>query len=133
MRLTTHQGTAFPAPQGDDRRLIEAAIEDDAKTLQALLAGPADINARDEYGMTPLHHAAATGARACLRLLIAAGRCDFLLQDGLGRYASDLAIEWARDYAVARLLTRKQIQQARREGRPAWLPPGTGRGGSTAS
>lgn len=70
--------------------------------------------------MTPLHHAAALGARPCIRLLVNSGKCDYLLQDNLGRYASDLAIEWARDYAVARLLTKHQVRQAYEQGVPAW-------------
>src|SRR5690349_20836301 len=68
----------------------------------------ADVTIRDERGMTALHHAAATGSRPCIRLLVATGRCDYLIKDNLGRYAYELAFEWGQDYAIARLLAKKQ-------------------------
>lgn len=80
-----------------------------------------DVNAQDDEGMTPLHHAAALGARSCLRLLVNSGKCDYLIKDKYGRYASELAIEWGRDAAVARLLAKKQVEQACRQGVPAWI------------
>ena len=47
---------------------------------------------------------------------------DYLLRDNRGRYAFELAIEWAHDYAVARLLAKKQAQQAATRGVPAFVP-----------
>jgi ankyrin repeat protein len=82
-----------------------------------------DVNVQDDEGMTGLHHAAAHGARPCIRLLVNSGKCDYLIKDKYGRYASELAIEWGRDYAVARLLTKKQVQQAHRQGVPAFDKP----------
>jgi hypothetical protein len=93
-----------------------------AEHAAALIAEGADVNVPDHNGMTALHHAAARGARPCIRLLVASGKCDYLLRDGRGRYAFELAIEWARDYAVARLLMTKQVQQADRQGVPAYVP-----------
>ncbi|MGO4809412.1 ankyrin repeat domain-containing protein [Cupriavidus sp. 2MCAB6] len=71
-----------------------------------------DVNAQDREGMTALHHAVALGARPSIRLLVNSGRCDYLIKDNYGRYPSDIAIEWARDYAVGRLLSKKQAMQA---------------------
>lgn len=93
-----------------------------AEHAAALIAEGADVNVPDHNGMTALHHAAARGARPCIRLLVASGKCDYLVRDGRGRYAFELAIEWARDYAVARLLMKKQMQQADRQGVPAYVP-----------
>lgn len=81
-----------------------------------------DVNVRDDEGLTPLHHAAARGARHAIRALVKSGRCDYLIRDNKGRYAFELAIEWARDHAVARLLMTKQAQQAARLGLPAYIP-----------
>lgn len=62
--------------------------------------------------MTALHYAAALGARQCLRVLVNSGRCNYLLKDNLGRYASELAFSCAKDYAVGVLLSKKQVKQA---------------------
>ncbi|WP_236182884.1 ankyrin repeat domain-containing protein [Pseudomonas sputi] len=71
-----------------------------------------DVNARDKFGMTALHYAAATGFRPCIRLLVNSGKCDYLLKDNKGRLASDLAYEWGKDYAVGLLLQKKEVRQA---------------------
>lgn len=92
-----------------------------AKTLQALMDAGADPNIADESGMNALHHAAAFAFRPCIRVLVASGKCNYLAQDKLGRYASDLAIEWGRDGAVARLLTKHQLRQAWNEDVPPFV------------
>ncbi|KWT91734.1 MULTISPECIES: ankyrin repeat domain-containing protein [unclassified Variovorax] len=101
--------------------LIEYAKVGDANSLRAALAAGAAVNAQDDRGMTALHHAAARGERPCIRLLIGTGQCDHLLRDNKGRYAFELAIQWARDYGVARLLMKKQAQQAHAQGVPAYV------------
>ena len=126
-----------PAPQlaqalgHRDLRLVQAVRSLSAELLADLLevseginigAKAIDVNAQDEDGMTALHHAAALGARPCIRLLVATGKCNYLLRDNKGRYAFELAAEWARDYAVARLLSRKQAQQASAQGVVAYVP-----------
>ncbi len=75
-----------------------------------------NLNRQDESGMTVLHHAVALGARPCIRALVNSGRCDYLIRDNQGRYASDIAIEWSRDFAVARLLSKHQARQAHARG-----------------
>lgn len=102
-------------------KLFETILSNGATWISSVLEDGTDINIQDEEGMTPLHHAAALGARPCIRLLVNSGKCDYLLQDNLGRYASDLAIEWARDYAVGRLLTKHQVRQAFITGVPAYV------------
>ena len=104
-------------------RLIDAVQQLSAVRLARVLAEPGvDVNVQDGDGMTALHHAAARGARPCIRLLVATGKCNYLLPDNQGRYAFEMAVEWARDYAVARLLMKKQVQQAHRQGVPAYVP-----------
>lgn len=71
-----------------------------------------DVNAQDRFGMTALHHAAATGFRPCIRLLVNSGKCNYLIKDNKGRLASELAYEWGRDYAVGLLLQKKEARQA---------------------
>lgn len=62
------------------------------------------VNVRDNEGLTPLHRAAALGSRTIVRLLVASGRCNYSIMDEKGRFASDLALEWANDVALARWL-----------------------------
>ena len=90
--------------------------------LADFLAANGDVNLPDTEGMTLLHHAAARGARPGIRMLVGSGKCDYLLTDNKGRYASELAIEWARDYAVGRLLSKHQAMQAYQRGVPAYVP-----------
>lgn len=71
-----------------------------------------DVNARDKFGMTALHYAAAMGFRPCVRLLVNSGKCDYLIKDNKGRLASDLAYEWGKDNAVGILLQKKEVRQA---------------------
>lgn len=101
-----------------DQSLLEAVKENSLNATKAALQRDANPNWQDDAGMTALHHAAATGARTALRALVSSGKCDYLIADKLGRYPSDLAIEWSRDFAVARLLTTKRLQQADAQGLP---------------
>ena len=103
--------------------LIALVEEDSAGILRMLVKGGADPNGQDDEGMTVLHHAAGLGNRACIRALVGAGTCDYLIRDNYGRYASDLAIEWARDFGIARLLSKKRRQQAFARGVPAYVAP----------
>ena len=88
-----------------------------------LIEKGADVNVRDpQSGMSPLHIAAALGCRPVCRALVSCGKTNYLLRDASGRYAFELAIEWAQDYALGRLLIKKQGQQAVQAGVPAWEP-----------
>jgi hypothetical protein len=75
-----------------------------------------DINERDANGMTALHHAAAMGARACVRFLASHRDCDFLIRDHAGRTAAELAFVWSADRASAAFLAKKQARQAHSRG-----------------
>ncbi|CAD0261113.1 ankyrin repeat domain-containing protein [Pseudomonas umsongensis] len=79
-----------------------------------------NVNEQDELGMTALHYAAAFGARQCVRILVSSGKCDYLIKDHCGRYASELAFSCGKDYAVGVLLSKKQIKQAFQQGVPSW-------------
>ena len=99
-----------------ERELFEAVKTNSFQYTKAALKQGANPNFQDDEGMTALHHAAGRGARTSLRMLVASGKCDYLIADNQGRYPSDLAIEWSRDFAVARLLTRKRMEQAHAQG-----------------
>jgi len=90
--------------------------------LADFLAAHGDVNMPDKDGMTLLRHTAACGARPGIRMLVASGKCDYLLTDNKGRYAFELAIEWSRDYAVGRLLSKHQAILAYQRGVPAYVP-----------
>lgn len=105
-----------------DHFLLRAVREGDLSGVGYALGHGAAASAQDAEGMTALHHAAAMGARVCVRMLMASGRCDYLAVDHHGRYASQLASEWGNDHALARLLRKKQRDQADALGVPAWTP-----------
>ncbi len=101
----------------EDKALLRAARSADAKKLRRAIEEGAAVNARDpETGATALHYTAAQGARPSLRALLSTGKCDHLARDRDGRLASELAGVYGRDPAMARLLMRKELQQARAQG-----------------
>lgn len=114
------EGNAKP----QDEALIQAARRSSAPDTSAAIERGANVNTKDENGMTALHHAAARGARGCVRVLVNSGQCDFLARDKDGRYAADLAIEGSHEYGIARLLLKKQAEQAARTASPAYIPHG---------
>jgi len=116
------KGAPQRVPIASASPLIEYVKVGDANALRTALAAGGTVNAQDDDGMTALHHAAAKGARPCIRLLVATGKCDYLIRDNRGRYAFELAVEWGRDYAVARLLMQKQARQAAAQAVPAFVP-----------
>lgn len=104
-------------PQNKNDALLRAARDADAEGLKREIEGGASVNARDwQTGAAALHLTAAQGARPALRVLLATGQCDHLARDRQGRLASELAGVYGRDPAMARLLMRKELQQARAQG-----------------
>ncbi|WP_256590195.1 ankyrin repeat domain-containing protein [Pseudomonas sp. Irchel 3A7] len=91
---------------------IDKVKEGMVDEVEGFIQGGINLNAQDNFGMTALHHSAATGFRPCIRLLVNSGKCNYLLKDNKGRLASELAYEWGRDYAVGLLLQKKEAMQA---------------------
>lgn len=103
-----------------NREIFKAVKAGDAVGVRDAIHNHADANVQDEDGMTPLHYAAAYNARPCLRVLLKIGNLNYLIKDKKGRYASGLAFEYGKDYAVGRLLAKKEAEQAAREEVEAW-------------
>lgn len=103
------------------QRLVEMIKRFDAKAVRTLILAEANVNVQDEFGMTPMHYAAALGARPCLRILISSKRCDLTIHDNEYRYSSQLAMRFSRDYAVARLLSKHEARQLHEKGLPGRL------------
>ncbi len=57
----------------DDSSLFEAVKKGDKSAVEALLAKGAGVNAKNEYGWTPLHSAALEGKKDIAELLLAKG------------------------------------------------------------
>ena len=103
-----------------NRDIMNAVKAGDAVAVRDAIHNRADANVQDEEGMTPLHYAAAYNTRPCIRELIKIGNLNYLIRDKKGRYASELAFEYGKDYAVGRLLAKKEAEQAAKEGVDAW-------------
>jgi len=69
---------------GRDNRLLGAAASGDIQSVRRLLDQGADVNARDELGQTPLHHAACSGHKDVAELLIRRGAV-VTARDSVGR------------------------------------------------
>lgn len=97
--------------------LLNAAQRGDAMSMEGIILAGASVNVQDKQtGATPLHFAAAYGARSALRVLLGTRRCDFLIRDKAGRLASEMAGLYASDPAVAKLLRLKERAQADSQG-----------------
>ncbi|MCS0397887.1 ankyrin repeat domain-containing protein [Vibrio diabolicus] len=87
--------------------------------IQAAFDKGASVNYQSDItGSTPLHIAAACGARHVLRALVASEKIDYLLRDKQGRLASELAYLGGPvpDVAASRLLGIKEVYQADKSG-----------------
>ena len=112
-----------PVRSEDATELLFAVIDSFApEFIDGLLTHGANPNAQDRRGMTPLHHAAAVGSRPSIRALVNSGKCDYLIPDGEGRYPFEVAAESTDDFGIVRLLQKKQVQQAHRQGGPVCMP-----------
>jgi ankyrin repeat protein len=97
--------------------LVEAARECNAAKLQQLIDRKAPVDYMDPVDRaTALHYIAAYGARPALRVILKSGKGNFILRDGQGRMPSQLAREYGRDGAMARLLLIKEIREAQARG-----------------
>jgi len=108
---------AVAVRQGE--RLLDAARDAGPESLQSPIAEGAPINYPDpRNGATALHYIAAQGARPALRVLLKAGKLDFLAADDEGRLAAELAGLYGNDLPMERFLRAKAIRQAREAGLP---------------
>ena len=103
------------------KEFLKAAKRGDAAKLQRLIDQDAPVNFIDATDKaTALHYVAAYDARPALRVLLASGKCNFLIRDRRGRLPSEIAREYGQDRAMARLLLIKEMRQAQAQG----LDPG---------
>jgi len=97
--------------------LLRAAKRGDDVKLGHLLALGAPVDFVDPVDRaTALHYVAAYRARPAFRVLVRSGKCDFLVRDWEGRLPSEIAREYGRDRAMARLLLIREVQQAQAQG-----------------
>jgi ankyrin repeat protein len=80
--------------------LHAAVVAADVDIVRALLDAGADVNARQQAGVTPLMGAAAGGSLELVRLLLDAG-ADRSLTDDAGRTAADWAVDRRQPEAAA--------------------------------
>ena len=119
-------------PEELGQMLFEAARSGYYWLIEPLAVSDEIVNYQDpRSGQTALHIAAANKARAAIRALLASGRCDHLLRDAQGRFASELAYTVGNDPALCRLLGIKEAAQAKALGirltaRPERFAPGSG-------
>ena len=105
------------AAQSAGQMLLQATEAGDIMQMRALLAKGAEVNARNAYGWTPLHVAAAGGDPAVIALLLQHG-ADVHAQSHIGTTPLDNAMTRGGRKAVIDLLL---AHGARRNG--AWDEP----------
>ena len=126
MRRSAFQGVARPRDTKDNDALvqacsramdrlgrdwIESARRGDVAAVRAWLEEGFPITYQDRLtGETAMHAAAGSQARAVVRLLLPLWP-DFLIRDGQGRLASELAYLYGEDPALSRLLAIKEQKQ----------------------
>ena len=70
---TPSSAVDVPSFNNLNQDLLNAAKNGDLQQLEFYIAAGADVNAKDNYNETPLHHAALKGSPECVRLLLTAG------------------------------------------------------------
>ena len=79
-----------PTAKAPDISIHEAAANGNIEAVKQHIAAGADVNAKDNWGWTPLHYAALKGHKEIAELLIAKG-ADMNAVGDLGRTPLDLA------------------------------------------
>ena len=69
-----------------------AAYQGDALSVEILLKHGANLNTRDDSGLTPLHWAVVRGNKVCILRLLEMG-AEIHAKDNEGRTARDMAVE----------------------------------------
>ena len=82
--LEKHPGLVSKKSRTGDTPLHVAAMNGRTEVVKLLLAGKADVNARNDYGVTPLHNAAGNGLTEVVALLLAGG-ADVNAKDEFGQ------------------------------------------------
>ena len=99
------------------REFLHACERGNPETIKIFLDCGMDVNYQDpQTGQAALHAASAARAREAVRVLLATGKCDYLIRDKKGRLPSELAYLYGRDPALARLLGNKERKQAEAQG-----------------
>jgi ankyrin repeat protein len=80
----------FNVFKSKNEKLLRASIIGDVKKVKKLLKEGADVNAKDEFGWTPLHGAAILGHIEVVKLLLEHG-ADPDIADIIGENAMSLA------------------------------------------
>jgi len=89
---------------------------DDYLNRQEPAPSKGDINYRGALGRTPLMVAALRGSEPCVDLLVKTGSCNYLAQDDLGNYSSDLAFFPGRNFALFERLLELEVEEAEAQG-----------------
>ena len=85
-------GCATTQPPEPDRALLKAANTGNIEAVKQYIAGGADVNAKDEYGGTPLFNAAVNGHTETAELLIDKGA------DVNAKHDGETPLDWAIDF-----------------------------------
>ena len=111
--LLTTIAAVFLVGCGPSMSIHDAARDGNIEVVKQHLAAGTDVNAKNEWGGTPLHFAALGGRKEVAELLIAKG-ADVNAKDDVG----DTPVDWADNKETADLLrkhggkTKKELEAA---------------------
>ena len=105
---------------GCDNALHVAALAGDIAEVERLLAGGADVNARDTLGRTALHYAALQGGAGLVNLLLA-NHAELGLQDNFGNTPA-MAAQFAQQPRIVAVLEEWQEAVAQSEAQAVAKP-----------